>query len=99
MGSFAEQRTQPAAAPTRATKRTGYTGGGVGRRPLAAAGLCRAVNNERARTRTTAAMARARGSPADRQATGERVGRRPLSTGECRAVDNCDGDGEGEGEG
>ena len=71
----------------------------MGRRPLAAAGLCRAVNNERARTRTTAAMARARGSPADRQATGERVGRRPLATaGKCRAVDNCDGDGEGEGE-
>ena len=44
-------------------------------------------------------MARARGSPADRQATGERVGRRPLATaGECRAVDNCDGDGEGEGD-
>ena len=57
--------------------------------------MCRAVNNERARTRTTAAMARARGSPADRQATGERVGRRPLATaGECRAVDNCDGEGE-----
>ena len=50
--------------------------------------------------RTTAAMARVRGSLADRQATGERVGRRPLSTaGECRSVDNCDGDGEGEGEG
>ena len=70
----------------------------MGRRPLATAGECRAVNNERARTRTTA-MARTRGSPADRQATGERVGRRPLSTaGECRAVDNCDGDGEGEGD-
>ena len=62
--------------------------------------MCRAVNNERARTRTTAAMARARGSPADRQATGERVGRRPLATaGECRAVDNGDGDGNGDGEG
>ena len=49
--------------------------------------------------RTTAAMARARGSLADRQATGERVGRRPLATaGECTAVDNCDGDGEGEGD-
>ena len=46
------------------------------------------------------ATARARGSPADRQATGEKVGRRPLATaGECRAVDNCDSDGEGEGEG
>ena len=45
------------------------------------------------------AMARVRGSPKDRQATGERVGRRPLATaGECRAVDNCDGDGEGEGD-
>jgi hypothetical protein len=45
-------------------------------------------------------MARARGRPADRQATGERVGRRPLETaGECRAVDNGDGDGDGKGEG
>ena len=71
----------------------------MGRRPVAAAGLCRVVNNERARMRTTAtAMARARGSPADRQATGERVGRRPLATaGKCRAVDNCDGNGDGEG--
>ena len=72
----------------------------MGQCPLVAVGECRAVNNERARMRTTATtMARARGSSADRQATGERVGRRPLSTGECRAVDNCDGDGEGEGEG
>jgi hypothetical protein len=44
-------------------------------------------------------MARARGRPLDWQATGERVGRRLLATaGECRAVDNCDGEGEGEGE-
>ena len=33
--------------------------------------------------------ARARGSPADKQATGGRVGRHPLATaGECTAVDN-----------